>query len=87
MEDQIPQWVWPIATLLSGAFGGWVGVKVSVAKLEVQLARALQDIAQHDRMLTLHEEDLRVLDTESDMAFDKLELKRVKRQPHRGWQE
>lgn len=88
--DQIPQWFWPLLTLLtglgSGVLGGWVGVKVAVAVLTDRMARMQGDVQRHERLIGIHDEDLRVLDTETDLAFDKLGLKRVKRQPHRGWE-
>lgn len=84
--EQIPAWIWPIATLLSGGFGGWVGVKVAVTKLEVQMTRALEDIARHERILGQHNDDLLTHDMELETALTTLKLKRVRRQPLRGWE-
>ena len=87
--EQMPQWVGPFLTLVtgiaSGALSGWIGVKVTVAVLNDRMIRVKEDLQRHERLIGLHDEDLRVLDREMDLSFLKQGLQRVQRQPHRGW--
>lgn len=83
--DAVPQWIWPLLTLASAALGSWVAVKISVARLEVQVARAIEDIKGHRSELAQHNEDLLVHDTELELVLDKLNMARARRQPTRGW--
>lgn len=84
--DQIPQWIWPIATLLAGGFGGWVGVRVAVTKLEVQMDRVLSDLTRHERLIGQLNDDSLTHDQELELLADKAGMKRVRRQPLRGWE-
>lgn len=84
--DTIPQWIWPILSLGAAALGSWGAVKISVARLEVQVARAIEDIKGQASEIAQHNDDLRVFDLEMENALNKLNLPRVRRQPLRGWE-
>lgn len=82
----MPQWVWPILTVLASAIGSWAAVKVSVARLEVQMDRAIKDIAANRQEIDILTDDSRVHDVELENVLNKLQLSRVRRQPLRGWE-
>lgn len=82
----VPQWVWPLLTLASSALGSWAAVKISVARLEVQVSRALEDIKYSRRELDQHNEDLLVHDMEIEDILSNLKIPRKRRQPLRGWE-
>lgn len=69
-----------VAAVAGGIFGGWVGVKVAVVRLETKM-----DMAE-DRLEVLHKRshrysnDLLIHDMEIEQAFGKLEIPRVRRQ-------
>lgn len=82
----VPQWLWPLLTLLGSAVGAWAAIKVTVAKLEVNTANNTADVKRHERMLGSLNDDVLTHDVEIEQAFDKLQLKRVTRQSRRDWE-
>lgn len=84
--DQIPQWVWSLVTLVGASAGAWASVKVAVAVLTVEMKDVKEDVKRHERLIGQHNDDLLTHDVEIEQAFDKLDLKRVRRQPLRGWE-
>lgn len=77
--------MWPLITVISAGLGAWVGVRVAVTRLEVEMKGALSQLTRHEREIAQHNDDLLVHDMELEQALNKLELKRHRRQALRGW--
>lgn len=84
--EYLPGYVWPLVSLFCSGLGAWVGVKVSVTRLEVEMKQALTSLHRLDREVALHGEDLQAHDLEIGQALDTLKLKRARRQKLRGYE-
>lgn len=80
----IPAGLWPLLTLLAGAGGAWVGVKLTVAQLQVKMDQVQQDVKEHGEIIARHNDDLLVHDMEIESALGQLDLPRARRQRLRG---
>lgn len=76
----IPSWLFPLLSAVGSAFGAWVAVKVTLARLEERLADVRTRVTRHARRLAVHNDDLLTHDFEIGQAFTKLELARTSRQ-------
>lgn len=78
--DGYPPWLLPVLGALGSALGAWIAVKVTVARLEVQMGDTLTRVTRHGRRLAVISDDLLTHDFEIGTAFEKLQLKRANRQ-------
>lgn len=76
----MPEWFIPLASLIGGIFGAWVGVKVNIVRLETQMQGVLKSLGSAKRRLSRHNDTLLVHDIEIESVLTKLEMPRVRRQ-------
>lgn len=69
-----------LAAVVGGIFGGWVGVKVAIVRLETQMEDVRTRVDGIHKRMHRHNDTLLIHDGEIEQAFNKLELRRVRRQ-------
>jgi hypothetical protein len=84
--ETLPAWVWPFLSAVASAVSAWTAVKVSVVRLQTQMETVIHDTKVNTRVLAQHNDDLLTHDMEIEQALAKLDLKRARRQPLRGWE-
>lgn len=79
----MPDWLIPVLTFLSGVFGGFIGARVPIVRLETQMTELLKwKEATHRRAYILNE-DVLIHDVEIEQLSRKVGLERVRRQSMR----
>lgn len=69
-----------LAAVAGGIFGAWVGVKVALVRLETQMEEARKSLEIARSRLHRHNDTILIHDMEIEMALDKLEIPRIRRQ-------
>lgn len=79
----MPDWLIPVVTFISGIFGGFIGARVSIVRLETQMAEVMKwKEVVHRRTHNLNE-DVLIHDIEIEELMRKNGLDRIRRQAAR----
>lgn len=68
------------AAVIGGIFGAWVGVKVTIVRLETQMEDVRKRVDVIHKRLHRHNDTILIHDMEIEQAYVKLDMGRVRRQ-------
>ena len=76
----MPDWLIPVLTFVSGICGGFIGARVSIVRLETQMAQVLDWKGKMARLAHVLNEDVLVHDMEIEQIARKVDIERIRRQ-------
>jgi hypothetical protein len=76
----MPDWLIPVLTFISGICGGFIGARVSIVRLETQMATVLEWKGKMARLTHNLNEDVLVHDLEIEQLSRKVNVERIRRQ-------
>lgn len=74
------EWVMPAMTLIAGLSGGYAGARGAIVRLETQMKEVRERLEVIGMRSHRHNDTLLVHDMEIELALQKLEIPRVRRQ-------
>ena len=76
----MPDWLIPVLTFISGIFGGFIGARVPIVRLETQMSEMLEWKGRIHRRTSNLSEDVLVHDIEIEQLCRKVGMERARRQ-------
>ena len=76
----MPDWLIPVLTFISGIFGGFIGARVPIVRLETQMAEVLEWKGLIHRRTHDLSDDVLIHDVEIEQLCRKVGMERARRQ-------